>query len=215
MSNKKRKADGVPQQSKPENPYELKTDAVERLVNAEKKSYGKLTIENDPRKKYLSSPLARIPGWIKAIFMKVWFNGAVCYFILWGLGILVPNMENMILIMAFALGTVTDILVNNAFRFFAVTEGDNDKWMMFPKRRLITLPLNIIYAFVVLIAVIWLYNIINSTIAGITGDELKVYLGVEPILFGVFYVGIDMFFISIKNMAQSIIRDAKSKNGVK
>ena len=211
----KKKKDSSPQSEAPRNPYELKTDAVDRLVNAENKTYEKLTIDNDPRKKYLSSPLARIPVWIKALFMKFWFNGAVCFFIFWGLGTFVSNMENMILIMAVVLGLVTDLLVNNAFRFFASVEGECDKWMMLPKKRYINLFINIIYAFVVLMGVIWLYNVINGVIAGITGDDSKIYLGVEPVLFGVFYMAVDMFFISIKNMIVAIIRDAKEKNGVK
>ena len=214
---KKRKASPPPEvREENKNPYELKTDAVERLVTADSKSYPKLTIENDPRRKYRGGALARIPSWIKALFMKFWFNGAVCFFILWGLGLYVRSMENMILILAAVLGMVTDLLVNSAFRFFATVEGENDKWMMFPKKKLINLFLNILYAFVVLIVVIWLYNVINAVINGILGNtEPITYIGVEPILFGLFYMIVDLCLISIKNMLVSIIRDAKRKNGVK
>ena len=152
---------------------------------------------------------------MKALFLKFWFNGAVCFFILWGLGIYVPNMQNMFLILGITLGLVTDLLVNSAFRFFAMTEGENDKWMMFPKKKFVNLFLNILYAFAVLVTVIWLYNVINAVANSIGGTELVIYLGVEPILFGVFYMFIDMCLISVKNMIVSIIRDAKRKNGVK
>ena len=46
------------------------------------------------------------------------------------------------------------------------------------------------------------------------GTVGEVYLGVEPILFGLFYVGIDLALIGMKNLIASIIRDAKKKNGV-
>ena len=49
--------------------YDLKTDAVDRLVNAENKEYPKLTLENDPSRKYRSGFIDRLPTWFKALFM--------------------------------------------------------------------------------------------------------------------------------------------------
>ena len=60
-----------------------KDEAVERLLNADKKTY---TGKKDPGKAYRSSFLDKIPNWILAVFVKFWFAGAVCFFILWGLG---------------------------------------------------------------------------------------------------------------------------------
>ncbi len=215
MAKKNKNSTPTPTENNETKPYDLKTDAVDRLVNAEKKSYPKLTIENDPRRKYKNGLLDRIPSWIKALFIKFWFNGAVCFFIFWGLGIAIPNMENMILILAAVLGMVTDVLVNNIFRYFASPEGSNDKWMMFPKKRYVNFFLNIIYAFGVLLTVIWLYNVINVAINAITGTpEPITYLGVEPILFGLFYMAVDLIFIFMKNTVRKIIADAKNKNGV-
>jgi Sec-independent protein secretion pathway component TatC len=113
------------------------------------------------------------------------------------------------------MGMVTDILVNNIFRFFATTEGANDKWMMFPKKKYVNFFLNIIYAFGVLMVVIWLYNIINVTLNAIFGTEMTIYLGVEPLMFGMFYMGVDLAFVGIKRLVAGIISDAKNKNGVK
>ena len=194
------------------NPYELKSDAVERLAKAHTAEF-KSTLR-DPGREYRSSFLDKIPFPVKAIFMKFWFNGAVCYFIYWGLGLFVANLENMILAMALSLGIVTDVLVNNAFRFFASTPGANDKWMMLPKKKLSNLFLNVAYSFVVLIAVVWLYNSINAVINAMRGTTGEVFLGVEPILFGLFYVIIDLALIGMKNLMISIVNDAKKKNGV-
>ena len=215
MAKKNKNPTPAPAENNETKPYDLKSDAVDRLVNAEKKSYPKLTIENDPRRKYKSGLIDRIPSWIKALFIKFWFNGAVCFFIFWGLGIAIPNMENMILILAAVLGMVTDVLVNNIFRYFASPEGANDKWMMFPKKRYVNFFLNIIYAFGVLLTVIWLYNVINVVINTVTGTpEPITYLGVEPILFGLFYMAVDLLLIFMKNTVKKIIADAKNKNGV-
>jgi hypothetical protein len=39
-----------------------------------------------------------------------------------------------------------------------------------------------------------------------------VMFGVEPIAFGLLYLAVDMFFISIKNMIVSIVDDAMKQN---
>lgn len=215
MAKKNKKMPTQESVGREQNPYELKTDAVDRLVNAEKKEYPKLTLENDPRRKFKNGFIDRIPSWAKALFIKFWFNGAVCFFIFWGLGILIPNMENMIIVLGISLGMVTDILVNNIFRFFATVEGANDKWMMFPKKRYVSFFLNILYSFGILLAVIWIYNVINATANAVAGTEMVVYFGVEPIFFGFLYMGVDLLFIAIKNAFVKILADAKNKNGVK
>ena len=195
--------------------YNLKKDAVDRLVNAHNSPESLEPLGLDPGKKYRSGGfLDKIPSWLKAVFIKLWFNGAVCYFILWGLGLFIANFENMIIILALVLGMVTDILVNNAFRFFAAVDGANDKWMMFPKKKLVNLFFNVIYAFAILLMVVWLYNTVNGVINVIKETEGIVYLGVEPIFFGLFYVLFDLCFIGMKNLVGSIVRDAKKKNGV-
>lgn len=211
---KKRNNNPTPHREEASNPYELKTDAVERLTKAHSADYSFDSKLPDPGRQYRSSFLDRIPFWVKAVFMKFWFNGAVCYFILWGLGLFIASLENMILILAIVLGMVTDVLVNNAFRFFASVPGANDKWMMLPKKKLVNFFLNILYSFVVLIAVVWLYNSVNAVINAAKGTEGLVYIGVEPVLFGLFYVAIDLAFIGMKNLMLSIVNDAKKKNGV-
>lgn len=191
--------------------YRLNTDAVERLVNAGKKTYPKT--KGDPGKKYRSQGLFnKIPFWVKALFMKFWFNGAVCFFIFWGLGIYVTDMLDMIVVMSVVLGMVTDILVNNAFRFLADYEGQNNKWMMFPQKKYWTFFANIFYAFIILVGVIWFYNIINVVANNIKGTESGLYVAVEPLLFGLSYMFIDMVFITMKNTMIKIVSDAKRKS---
>ncbi len=213
MAKKKQHGEAEQKRETIENYYELKTDAVDRLVNADKKKYD--NPKADPGKKYRSSFIDKIPSWVLALFMKFWFNGAVCFFIFWGLGVYVTNTENMIIIMAVVLGMITDLLVNNAFRFFETYKGQNSKWMMFPQKKYWTFLANIPYAFIVLYCVMYIYNIINIAGNAIAGTENEMILGVEPLLFGIFYVAVDMCFIGMKNLMVRIINDAKEKNGVK
>ena len=211
MAKKKDSNNHTPEKRSSADYYKLKTDAVERLVNADKKTYDKT--KGDPGKQYRSKGfLDKIPSWIKALFIKFWFNGSVCFFIFWGLGLYVTDMLDMIFVLAVVMGMVTDILLNNAFRFLATYEGQNDKWMMFPKKKYWTFIANIVYAFPVLVGVIWFYNVFNVVLNNIKGTEGELFLGVEPIVFGLAYMGIDMLFITMKNTMIKIISDAKQKN---
>lgn len=190
--------------------YRKKSNAVERLLNADKKTYPKT--KADLGKKYRSGGLIdRIPSPIKALFIKFWFNGAVCFFIYWGLGMYIWNTLDMIVVLGLIMGMVTDILVNNAFRFFAVTSGDNDKWMMFPKKKFWTFFANMAYALVIMFIVAWIYNFTNILLNILSGTTGTVFIGVEPVLFGILYVAVDMLFIGMKRLVISIISDAKKK----
>lgn len=196
-------------QNSTENYYDLKTDAVNRLVNADK--LPRPTVNTDPGKEYRSKNfLAKIPSWVKALFIKFWFNGAVCFFIFWGLGMLIPNILDMLIVFGVVLGLVTDIFVNNIFRFIENYPGQNKKWMLIPKKANWTIFPNVVYSIVVLFCVFYLYNFINFVIIDQMGGE--VMFGVEPIAFGLLYLAVDMFFISIKNMIVSIVGDAMEQN---
>ena len=190
--------------------HKINTSAVDRLVNADKKTYPKT--KSDPGKKYRSKGfLDRIPSPIMALFIKFWFSGAVCFFIYWGLGMYIWDSLDMIVVLGVVMGMVTDVLVNNAFRFFAVTEGENDKWMLFPKRKFWTFFTNIVYAVILVWLVALIYSVTNVLLNMVNGTDGQIFLGVEPVLFGILYVAVDMLFIGIKNLFTKIISDAKEK----
>ena len=191
--------------------YDLKTDAVDRLVNADKKTYP--NTKGDPGKAYRSGGfLSRIPDPIKAIFIKFWYNGAVCFFIFWGLGMFVWDTLDMIIVLGVVMGMVTDILVNNTFHFFAIMNGSNNKWMMFPqKKQFWTFFANIAYGIFVMFIVSTVYSVINVLLNTILHTENTVYLGVEPVMFGLLYVAVDLMFIGMKNLSIKIVDDAKKK----
>ena len=188
--------------------YNLKSDAVEDLVNEETPDYSEEELE-----KYRSKKGLRIPEPVKIFLIKCWFAGAVCFFFLWGLGTYIGSMLDMLFILGVALGIVTDLLTNNVLRFVEKTPGANDKWMMYPRKKTVYLFLNIVHAMVIVVCVYLLYNVINYTITSITGNTETVPLGVEPILFGVFCTAVDAVFIKIKQTIFSIFRDAKKAAG--
>lgn len=190
--------------------YKLNTKAVEDLVTASPENSP--PVSEEELRKYRSKSGIRLPQWLKAVLLKAWFAGAVCFFILWGLGIYLPNKLDMLLVFGAALGVVTDLLLNNIFRYFAETPSGNDRWMMLPKRRNLNFFLNILYAYWLLFCVYTLYQVINVGLIAITGAKDTIPLGVEPILFGTFYMAFDMLFIGMKRLLISMIRDAFSTN---
>lgn len=188
--------------------YNLKSDAVERLVEAqsgEAEEYSQEELE-----KYTSQKRFRIPTAVKMVFIKAWFAGAVCFFILWGLGTYVSGMLDMLFILAVAMGLVTDLLVNNIIRFLAKTTGENDKWMLFPKKGMASFLLNLVFSAVIIFCVYMTYNLVNYAIISVTGAQDTIPIGVEPVLFGILCMGYDMLLIGIKRLLQSIFRDAKA-----
>ena len=186
--------------------YKLKLQAVEDLVTA--------NAENSPPvsraelKKYHAGPRIRVADWIKALLLKAWFAGVVCYFFILGLSTLTLNQWDHLLILGIVLGGITHLLTNNIYRFIAPQEGVYDRWMMFPKKHLAFLPLDILYAVLLVICTVMTYNGVNLLAAGGSADGSAV-LGVEPVLFGVIVTLWDLLFLGMKRLALRILRDAK------
>lgn len=189
--------------------YNLKSEAVDDLVNAENGEFPEYSEEE--LAKYRSGGKFHIPEPVKVLFLKAWFAGAVCYFILWGLGMYIYSLIDMLFVLGIVLGMATDLLTNNVIRFIEKTPGANDKYLMFPQKGMASFFGNIVYAIVVLICVYMLYTGINGVYAAVTGNAEVVLLGVEPVLFGLFCMGFDMLFVLIKRTFGAILADAKSK----
>ena len=212
MSDKKRKQTSKAREEwKAADYYDLKTDAVNDLLNADESNSPKVS-RAELRKYTAKRGGLRLGDWVKLLFIKWWFSAAVCFFILWGLGAMVPNVLDQLVITGLALGFVTDLLTNNVLRFLAKTEGANDRWMMHHRKGFWSLPLNILHAGAVLFLVYTAYNALNRALIalrGLPGDAVP--LGVEPILFGLLCLGFDMMLIGIKHGFQKIMADAKQK----
>lgn len=193
--------------SKKNKNYELKSDAVDKLLKAEKGDVPEFSEEE--LRKYKTGGKFKIPNVVKVLFLKAWFAGAVCYFILWGLGFYINNLIDMLFVLGVVLGMATDLLTNNVLRFIESTPGENDKWLMFPKKGMVSFFLNMVYAIVLIICVYFLYGVINRTLIGIMGNPEQVPLGVEPVMFGIFTMGFDVLFIKCKDLMNQIIKDAR------
>jgi len=188
--------------------YTLKSEAVETLANADREPAPEYSQEELNR--YRTKSRFSLSDWAKILLLKLWFAGAVCFFILWGLGTYIGNMLDMLFVLGIVLGMVTDVLLNSILRFLEKTPGENDRWMFFPKKGLGSFFGNILYGLVIICCVYTLYNLINGVFSMIFGTTDTIYLGVEPILFGTFCMGFDMLFVWIKHAFLRLIRKAKA-----
>ncbi len=185
--------------------YKLNTSAVDRLVDANKGKVAK--VDESEVRQYKSGKLQRIPTFIKAIFIKWWFAGACCFFFLWGLGSVITNQIALLIVLGFGLGVVTSYLTNNFLRFLESSDREYDIWIVFPWRKWWVIFLDVAYSFLLLYLVVKTYDFINITIINAKGlDPKTVPLGVEPLLFGVFYIAYDLAIVWLKNLVIFIIK---------
>lgn len=210
MSNKRNKNREATGKSAAEY-YKLKTKAVDDLVTANKENSQDIS-EAELRKYRSGTRKFKLADWVKVLLVKFWFPAAVCYFMIWGLGTYVSNLVDMLFITGIAMGLVTDLLTNNLIRFFEERSGEYDHWLMFAKRRYITIFLNILYSWLLIYLVACTYTTVNSVIVTLWQlPDGTVPLGVEPILFGLFYLGYDSLMIGAKRLLFKIVADAKER----
>ena len=110
--------------------YNLKSDAVEKLTGSDAPEYSEEELNRYRRKRRF-----RLSDTAKVVFIKAWFAGAVCFFFLWGLGTYINSTIDVLFVLGVALGMVTDLLTNNVLRFIEKSPNQNDKWMMFPRKK--------------------------------------------------------------------------------
>ena len=175
--------------------YRLKTEAVDDLVNAGADNCPEVSEEE--LRRYTRRNRFSIPMWLKVLFVKFWFAGAVCYFCIWGLGLYIADNLDLLVVTSVIMGFVTDILTNNLLRFMEEKPGGNSVWMMFGKKRYISLVFNVIYAMVLMTCVALSYSLAGK--------------GIEPVFFGLLYMGFDMGFVWMRNLMGKIFSDARRK----
>lgn len=209
MSKKRKNQHEKPEIEKQSDYYRLKTKAVDDLVNANEENSPEVS-EKELRA-YRSGPKIKAADWVKMLFIKAWFAGAVCFFFVWGLGSYLADELDVLAVTGLALGVVTDLLTNPALRFFEKTRGENARWMMVTGKGLSSLFLNVLHAYAVLLLVYALYNVINLAAVRLTGVPDRVVLGVEPVLFGLFCLGFDLLLIQIKHFIRRRLPGAGKK----
>ncbi len=178
--------------------------AVDDLIHADVTNSP--AVDPDELRKYRSGFKLKLSPWLKAALIKAWFGGVICYFFVWGLGPYGVSAMDTLVVMGVIHGIVADLIISNLFRYYARKPGENDRWMMIPKKKFISLPLNLVYSTALMFLVLFTYGGINKG---------PVFVGVGPILFGMFLAGWDMLLLGCKRLIRKIVSDAVEKAGTK
>lgn len=187
---------------------------IEECIGKEAAEQGEVTEYKKKSKEfnpYKLDRLSRVPTWIKAILIKWWFAGLVCYLIGMGLGSVIQNDENRTLLTGVVLGLVVDLFVNPALRYFQSSDKEYNAYMMFPFpfKKYWTLFTNMLYYVLVALVVNYCYMGLNMLIDVISGTSGNIHVGVEPLLYGVFFIIVDMAFIGIKDLIVFLVKKTK------
>ena len=209
MAKQNRHLPSKPKEDTQSNYYDLKVDAVNDLVDALNEDPHKPLTEEQIKDPNTPSPykidkFSRIPTWIKVAFIKFWIGGALCFFVLFGIGYYIENFDDLFFLSGIILGVVTDLMINSAFLHFESDKKEFHPYMMLPIscKKIWTMFVNIPYGILIIYTIYLIYQLLNSTIAN--GN-----LQVEPLLFGLCYLIVDTFYISIKNLIVMLVRKIK------
>lgn len=164
--------------------------------------------------------LSRIPYSVKAIFLKWWFFGCGCFFVIWGLSLFFggDNSTNpgvsMILAIVLALfnGVVTDMMVNNILELMDTDQRESQWFKMFHNGKIYSLFINLAYSFVVTFCAVMSIELIAYICDINFGNAGPFENGVEPILCGIICLFYDLLFIGIKDLIVYLLRKKKNQN---
>ena len=199
--------------------YDLKVDKVDELVAALKgedtSEYGEISMniseivgdgKNSSKEfnPYRTDFLSRIPTFVKALFIRWWFAGVVCFFVNMGLGIYVSATSDLVLLDGIFLGLFVDVFVNPLFRFMETDRREYNDYMMFPfpLKAYWTFFTNVLYYIGVAVIVNFVYLFIN---------EFMFSLAIEPLSWALIVVAVDMIFIGIKDLVVHLVKKRKKE----
>jgi len=155
--------------------------------------------------------ISKLPMWFKELFVRFWFAGAVFYFIGWGLIGGTRDQLDLTVVLGLVHGLVTDLAVNKIIIFMGQDAVDM-RYMLCGSRRFYSVPVNIIFGIICAFLVAYTYSIVNyfAMRSGIVAEGF-IFIGAEPLLYGLLYILYESIFILIKNTLRNIV--AKAKGG--
>lgn len=165
----------------------------------------KLDSEKEKEIKSYQKPsfLSRIPYSLKAILIKYWYFGAVCFFIGFGVGL---SGYWFAFVGGLAGGMIYDIAIRH---FLLAMESDAHEarfHIMCSSRKYYSFPINVVYNIIAFYLGTTLIGFIQS--AGLVG------FGNEPFSMALVMIIVDYLFLSIKWGIMAIISHIKEKKEI-
>lgn len=151
-------------------------------------------------KKYDKGFLNKVPYSIKAILIKYWFYGAVCFFSLMGfIGI---SGENAALVGGLIAGALFDIACYNILEMMDHDNNKSKYYMMYKSKKIYSVFINVIYQ----VAVFLIAMVIISSIVSTYKDPVNNWFLQEPLSIALVLTAIDAIFLLIKNLLVKLFK---------
>ena len=137
--------------------------------------------------------LDKIPFSVKAIFFKYWLFGAICFFVLMGLGAAGVYGIVATLICGLIGGALFDMLYGHVLELIEPRTGDSKYFVIFRSKKVVSTIVSILY----ITLVFYLGSIIISAIVSLYEDN-SFWLFQEPLTQALVLFAIDGLFMIIK-----------------
>lgn len=174
-----------------------------RRNNAGEKS-SKHYDEKEIKKFQKSEIFSYIPYWIKALFLKYWFFGAVCFFI--GMGIQGINGDIYALVAGLTCGVLTDLVTDNILLMMDSDKKESRYYVIYKDKSIWSFLINLVYGLLLYFSCEYFCAFIVSTYSESGGS----WFLQEPLSQSLVLIVFDMVCIGIKDLiAYAILKKDK------
>lgn len=140
--------------------------------------------------------LSKIPYWVKAVLIKYWFFGVICFFVLMGLGLVISNPLDRIVVCGLLGGMITDVVTDNILIMIESSDRESQWFMIYKKpKSVLSLVVNLVYCLVLFFGCSELMTLIISTYS-----DKSIWFLQEPCSQALVLIIVDMAFIGIKDL---------------
>ncbi len=140
--------------------------------------------------------LQKIPYSIKAILIKYWFFGVICFFVLMGLGFVLQDFIDKFVVCGLLGGMVTDVVTDNILIMIDSDKNESKWYVIYKKEKsVLSLIINLVYSLALFFGCGYLMSLIISTYS----DKSFWFLQ-EPLSQALFLIIVDMACIGIKDL---------------
>lgn len=154
--------------------------------------------------------LSKIPYWVKAVFIKYWFFGAVCFFVGMGLGL---TGYRYALAAGLISGALTDIACDNILIMMDSDLNESKNYMIYKSKKVWSMIVNIIYAIAIYFGVAYFC----SWIVKLIYDQENWFLSTvfaEPLSQGLVAIVFDMALIGLKDLIVYLVKKNKKEKEI-
>ena len=146
----------------------------------------------------------RLPYWLKAIFIKYWFFGSICFFVLMGSSLI---GEDAALFAGALSGAIFDLVVYNILVMMDSDLNESRHYIIFKSKKIYSLFINIAYNMALFI----LAMLFCSTIVKTYKDPVNNWFLQEPFSQALVLFVFDAVFVTIKNITVTVIKKIKGR----